>query len=277
MAVVAPPVEDRYTSGMSDPLAIGDRSFQSRLIVGTGKYKDVAETEDAIDRSGAEIVTVAIRRVDLKDRSSGSLMSLLLRRTQGASRWTLLPNTAGCFTADDAVRTLRLARELGIADIVKLEVIGDPKTLYPDNEETLAAAKVLVADGFTVLPYCIDDPIICRKLEDVGCAAVMPLAAPIGSGLGIRNPHNLAIILEHAKVPVIVDAGVGTASDAAVAMELGCHGVLMNTAIAHAKNPGLMADAMREAVSAGRKAFLAGRMGKSRYANASSPTAGLIE
>jgi thiazole synthase len=275
--VVAPPVEDRYTSGMSDPLVIGDRSFQSRLIVGTGKYKDVAQTEDAIDRSGAEIVTVAIRRVDLKDRSSGSLMSLLLRRTQGASRWTLLPNTAGCFTADDAVRTLRLARELGIADIVKLEVIGDPKTLYPDNEETLAAAKVLVADGFTVLPYCIDDPIICRKLEDVGCAAVMPLAAPIGSGLGIRNPHNLAIILEHAKVPVIVDAGVGTASDAAVAMELGCHGVLMNTAIAHARNPGLMADAMREAVSAGRKAFLAGRMGKSRYANASSPTAGLIE
>jgi thiazole synthase len=275
--VVAPPVEDRYTVGMSDPLVIGDHTFQSRLIVGTGKYKDVAETEDAIDRSGAEVVTVAIRRVDLKDRSSGSLMSLLLRRTQGASKWTLLPNTAGCFTADDAVRTLRLARELGIADIVKLEVIGDPKTLYPDNEETLAAAKVLVADGFTVLPYCIDDPILCRKLEDIGCAAVMPLAAPIGSGLGIRNPHNLAIILERAKVPVIVDAGVGTASDAAVAMELGCHGVLMNTAIAHAKNPGLMADAMREAVSAGRRAFLAGRMGKSRYANASSPTAGLID
>jgi thiazole synthase len=277
VAVVAPPVEDRYTVGMSDPLVIGDHTFQSRLIVGTGKYKDVAETEDAIDRSGAEVVTVAIRRVDLKDRSSGSLMSLLLRRTQGASKWTLLPNTAGCFTADDAVRTLRLARELGIADIVKLEVIGDPKTLYPDNEETLAAAKVLVADGFTVLPYCIDDPILCRKLEDIGCAAVMPLAAPIGSGLGIRNPHNLAIILERAKVPVIVDAGVGTASDAAVAMELGCHGVLMNTAIAHAKNPGLMADAMREAVSAGRRAFLAGRMGKSRYANASSPTAGLID
>lgn len=262
---------------MQDLLVIAGRSFHSRLFVGTGKYKDVTETEDAIDRSGAEVVTVAIRRVDLKDRSSGSLMSLLLRRTQGASKWTLLPNTAGCFTADDAVRTLRLARELGMADMVKLEVIGDPKTLYPDNEETLSAAKVLVAEGFTVLPYCIDDPIVCRKLEDIGCAAVMPLAAPIGSGLGIRNPHNLAIILEHAKVPVIVDAGVGTASDAAVAMELGCHGVLMNTAIAHAKSPGLMAEAMREAVSAGRKAFLAGRMPRSRYANASSPTAGLIE
>jgi thiazole synthase len=207
-------------------------------------------------------------------------MSLLLRRSgsgTGKKAWTLLPNTAGCFTAEEAVRTLRLARELGIADMVKLEVIGDKRTLYPDNEETLAAARVLVAEGFTVLPYCIDDPIVCRKLEDAGCAAVMPLAAPIGSGLGIRNPHNLSIILEHAKIPVIVDAGVGTASDAAVAMELGCHGVLMNTAIAHAKHPGLMADAMREAVSAGRKAFLAGRMPRSRYANASSPTAGLLE
>jgi thiazole synthase len=264
---------------MGDPLVIAGRSFQSRLFVGTGKYKDAQETEAAIVRSGAEVVTVAIRRVDLNDRSSGSLMSLLMRKKEGAgsSRWTLLPNTAGCFTADEAIRTLRLARELGIADMVKLEVIGDKKTLYPDNEETLAAAKVLVAEGFTVLPYCIDDPILCRKLEDAGCAAVMPLAAPIGSGLGIRNPHNLSIILEHAKVPVIVDAGVGTASDAAVAMELGCHGVLMNTAIAHAKDPLLMADAMREAVSAGRKAFLAGRMPKSRYANASSPTSGLIE
>jgi thiazole synthase len=262
---------------MSDPLVIAGRSFESRLFVGTGKYKDVAETEDAIVRSGAEVVTVAIRRVDLNDRSSGSLMSLLMRRQTGAGKWTLLPNTAGCFTADEAIRTLMLARELGIADMVKLEVIGDKKTLYPDNEETLVAAKVLVAEGFTVLPYCIDDPILCRKLEDVGCAAVMPLAAPIGSGLGIRNPHNLSIILEQAKVPVIVDAGVGTASDAAVALELGCHGVLMNTAIAHAKNPGLMADAMREAVSAGRKAFLAGRMARSRYANASSPTSGLVE
>jgi len=272
---------DAKTEAALDPLILAGRSFRSRLIVGTGKYKSVAETEDAIVRSGAEIVTVALRRVDLQDRSSGSLMTLLTGQRGGASnegpRWTLLPNTAGCFTADEAVRTLRLARELGIADMVKLEVIGDKKTLYPDNEETLAAAKVLVAEGFTVLPYCIDDPIVCRKLEDLGCAAVMPLAAPIGSGLGIRNPHNLAIILEHARVPVIVDAGVGTASDAAVAMELGCHGILMNTAIAHAKDPGLMADAMREAVSAGRKAFLAGRMSKSHYANASSPSRGLIE
>ena len=260
-----------------DALVIGGRSFGSRLIVGTGKYKDVEETERAIDASGAEIVTVALRRVDLADRSGGSLMSLLTRK-QG--RWTLLPNTAGCYTADEAVRTLRLARELGIfpsPPIVKLEVIGDPKTLYPDNEQTLEAAKILVKEGFVVLPYCIDDPIICRKLEDAGCAAVMPLAAPIGSGLGIRNPHNLSIILEHAKVPVIVDAGVGTASDAAIAMELGCDGVLMNTAIAHAKDPVLMAAAMRDAVRAGRSARLAGRMPRARYANASSPTSGLIE
>ena len=257
---------------MQDALVIAGRSYSSRLIVGTGKYKNVEETERAIDASGAEIVTVALRRVDLSDRSSGSLMSLLTTK-----KWTLLPNTAGCYTADEAVRTLRLARELGIADIVKLEVIGDAKTLYPDNEQTLEAAKILVKEGFVVLPYCIDDPIICRKLEDAGCAAVMPLAAPIGSGLGIRNPHNLSIILEHAKVPVIVDAGVGTASDAAIAMELGCDGVLMNTAIAHAQDPVLMAEAMRDGVRAGRKARLAGRMPRARYANASSPTAGLIE
>ena len=268
---------------MQDPWVIAGRSFESRLIVGTGKYKDVAETEAALDASGAEIITVALRRVDLTDRSSGSLMSLLQRRANaawadhGPRRWTLLPNTAGCYTADEAVRTLRLARELGIADLVKLEVIGDPQTLYPDNEETLAAAKVLVKEGFTVLPYCMDDPVLCRKLEDAGCAAVMPLAAPIGSGLGIRNPHNLSIILERAKVPVIVDAGVGTASDAAVALELGCSAVLVNTAIAHARDPALMAAAMRHAVIAGRSAFLAGRMTKTRYANASSPTAGLIE
>ena len=255
----------------SDPLVIAGRSFGSRLIVGTGKYKDVAETERAIDASGAEIVTVALRRVDLADRSSGSLMGLL-----GRKGWLILPNTAGCHTADEAVRTLRLARELGVAEMVKLEVIGDAQTLYPDNEQTLVAAKELVREGFVVLPYCIDDPIVCRKLEDLGCAAVMPLAAPIGSGLGIRNPHNLEIILERARVPVIVDAGVGTASDAAVAMELGCHGVLMNTAIAHAQKPWLMAEAMREAVAAGRKAFLAGRMGRRRYANASSPTVGLM-
>lgn len=257
---------------MNDPLVIAGRAFQSRLIVGTGKYKDVAETEAAIDASGAEIVTVALRRVDLSDKGDGSLMALLSRKP-----WLLLPNTAGCYTADEAVRTLRLARELGIAEMVKLEVIGDKDTLYPDNEETLKAAKILVDEGFVVLPYCMDDPIVCRKLEDLGCAAVMPLAAPIGSGLGIKNPHNLSIILERAKVPVLVDAGVGTASDASVAMELGCDGVLMNTAIAHAKDPVLMASAMREAVSAGRKAFRAGRMKKSRYANASSPAAGLIE
>ncbi len=225
---------------MHDPLVIAGRSFDSRLIVGTGKYKDAAETERAIDASGAEIVTVALRRIDVADRSSGSLMALI-----GRKKWLVLPNTAGCYTADEAVRTLRLARELEIAPphaeghagpMVKLEVIGDAQTLYPDNEQTLVAARELVKEGFVVLPYCMDDPIVCRKLEDLGCAAVMPLAAPIGSGLGIRNPHNLEIILERARVPVIVDAGVGTASDAAVALELGCHGVLMNTAIAHAKD-----------------------------------------
>jgi thiazole synthase len=262
--------EERMTE--QDGLKIGSHVFQSRLIVGTGKYQSVEQTEAALIASGTELITVALRRVDLKDRSQGSLMSLLLSK-----RWTLLPNTAGCYTADEAVRTLRLARELGIADLVKLEVIGDPKTLYPDNEQTLEAAKILVKEGFTVLPYCIDDPIVCRKLEDLGCAAVMPLAAPIGSGLGIRNPYNLRIIMENARVPVIVDAGVGTASDAAVAMELGCAGILLNTAIAHAKQPVLMAEAMRDAVVAGRKAFLAGRMPKRLYANASSPEAGLIE
>jgi thiazole synthase len=262
---------------MHDPLVIAGRSFESRLIVGTGKYKDVTETERAVDASGAEIVTVALRRIDVADRTSGSLMALL-----GRKKWLVLPNTAGCFTADEAVRTLRLARELGLASeahsgpMVKLEVIGDAATLYPDNEQTLVAARELVKEGFVVLPYCMDDPIVCRKLEDLGCAAVMPLAAPIGSGLGIRNPHNLEIILERARVPVIVDAGVGTASDAAMALELGCHGVLVNTAIAHAKDPALMAEAMREAVCSGRKAFLAGRMPKRRYASASSPTAGLL-
>ncbi len=256
---------------MENVLTIGKHTFTSRLFVGTGKYKDVDETRAALEASGAEVVTVALRRIDLKDRSAGSMMELVTSK-----RWTILPNTAGCFTADDAVRTLRLARELGIADIVKLEVIGDKDTLYPDNEQTLEAAKILVKEGFTVLPYCMDDPIVCRKLEDIGCAAVMPLAAPIGSGLGIRNPYNLRIILERAKVPVIVDAGVGTASDAAVAMELGCDGVLMNTAIAGAKKPVMMAEAMREAVSAGRKAYLAGRMPKKLYATASSPETGVI-
>ena len=255
-----------------DSLRIGKFAFNSRLFVGTGKYASVEQTRLAIEASGAEVVTVALRRVDLKDRGTGSMMELV---TSG--KFTVLPNTAGCFTADDAVRTLRLARELGIADIVKLEVIGDPKTLYPDNEQTLEAAKILVKEGFTVLPYCMDDPIVCRKLEEMGCAAVMPLAAPIGSGLGIRNPYNLQIILEQAKVPVIVDAGVGTASDAAIALELGCDGVLLNTAIALAKQPLLMAAAMKEAVSAGRKAFLSGRMPRKLYASASSPVSGLIE
>jgi len=256
----------------SDPLKIGPFELTSRLFIGTGKYKDVDETRRAIEASGAEVVTVAIRRINLEDRSAGSMMELVQ-----SGRWHILPNTAGCTTADEAVRTLRLARELGIGSMVKLEVIGDLATLYPDNEQTLEAAKVLVKEGFTVLPYCIDDPIVCRKLEDVGCAAVMPLAAPIGSGLGIRNPYNLRIILERAQVPVIVDAGVGTASDAAVAMELGCHGVLMNTAVALAKDPVLMATAMRDALIAGRRAYLAGRIPRRLYASASSPTSGLIE
>jgi thiazole synthase len=254
-----------------DLLRIGAFSFRSRLFVGTGKYRDVEQTSAALAASGAEVVTVALRRIDFKNRTKGSMMELV---TSG--RWTILPNTAGCFTADEAIRTLRLARELGIAELVKLEVIGDSRTLYPDNEQTLEAAKVLVKEGFTVLPYCMDDPIVCKKLEDAGCAAVMPLAAPIGSGLGIRNPYNLRIILENAKVPVIVDAGVGTASDASIAMELGCHGVLMNTAIAQAKDPVLMATAMREGVSAGRKAFLAGRMPRRLHASASSPEDGII-
>jgi thiazole synthase len=254
-----------------DALTIGRHTFHSRLFVGTGKYKDVDETRRALEASGAEVVTVAVRRVDLKSRGEGSMMSLL---TSG--RYTLLPNTAGCYTLDDALRTARLGRELCQSDLVKLEVIGDEKTLFPDNEATLAAAKSLVKEGFVVLPYCIDDPIVCKKLEDLGCAAVMPLAAPIGSGLGIRNPYNLMIIREQAKVPVIVDAGVGTASDAAYAMELGCDGVLMNTAIAGAKDPILMAEAMRDAVKAGRAAFRAGRIPRKLYATASSPEAGLI-
>ncbi|MCS6899034.1 MAG: thiazole synthase [Myxococcales bacterium] len=258
---------------MEDLLNIGSYTFRSRLFIGTGKYRDVEETRAALVASGAEVITVALRRVNLKERGEGSLMGLLMDKEQ---RWTLLPNTAGCYTVDEAVRTCRLARELGLSDLVKLEVIGDPKTLFPDNEQTLAAAKILVSEGFTVLPYCTDDPIVCRKLEDLGCAAVMPLAAPIGSGLGIRNPHNLAIILEQARVPVIVDAGVGTASDAAIAMELGCHGVLMNTAIALAQKPILMAEAMRDAVIAGRKAFLAGRMPRKLYASASSPLEGVV-
>ena len=218
-----------------DALVLGGRRFNSRLLIGTGKYRTLDEGREAILRSGAEIVTVALRRVDLTPGKPNVLDTI------DRKRHTILPNTAGCYTAEDAIRTCRLARELGIADLVKLEVIGDERTLFPDGAATLEAARVLVKDGFTVLPYCMDDPILAQKLEDVGCAAVMPLAAPIGSGLGIRNPYNIRIILERAKVPIIVDAGVGTASDAAVAMELGCDGVLMNTAIAGARDPLLMA------------------------------------
>ncbi|HEX3698777.1 MAG TPA: sulfur carrier protein ThiS [Polyangia bacterium] len=254
-----------------DPLVIGGRTFHSRLLVGTGKYRSIEEGREAILRSGAEIVTVALRRVDFTPGKPNVLSSV------DRARHTLLPNTAGCYTADEAVRTCRLARELGMADLVKLEVIGDQQTLFPDGPATLEAAKILVKEGFTVLPYCMDDPILAQKLEDVGCAAVMPLAAPIGSGLGIRNPYNIRIILERAKVPIIVDAGVGTASDAAVAMELGCHGVLMNTAIAGARDAVMMAEAMRDAVIAGRRAFRAGRIPRKLYANASSPLGGLIE
>lgn len=254
----------------ADTWTLAGRTWRSRLIVGTGKYKDAAETKAALDASGAEIVTVALRRVDLKAKDN--LLGWIDR-----DRYTLLPNTAGCYTAEDAVRTLRLARELGIADLVKLEVIGDPRTLLPDNEETLRAAKILLDEGFTVLPYVSDDPIVCRKLAEMGCAAVMPLAAPIGSGMGIRNPHNIRLIAESVSVPVIVDAGVGTASDAAVALELGCTAVLMNTAIAEAKHPVQMAAAMRLGVTAGRLAYLAGRMPVRGYASPSSPTTGAIE
>jgi thiazole synthase len=254
-----------------DPLVIAGRSFRSRLLVGTGKYRSIAEGREAIRRSGADIVTVALRRVELTPGKPNVLDTI------DRARHAILPNTAGCYTAEEAIRTCRLARELGMSDMIKLEVIGDPQTLFPDGEATLQAATVLVKEGFVVLPYCLDDPILARKLEDVGCAAIMPLAAPIGSGLGIRNPYNISIILERAKVPIIVDAGVGTASDAAIAMELGCHGVLMNTAIAEAKHPVLMAEAMRDAVVAGRKAFRAGRIPRRLYANASSPVAGMIE
>ena len=254
-----------------DPLVIAGKKFGSRLLVGTGKYRTLEEGREAIRRSGAEIVTVALRRVDMTPGKPNVLDTI------DRARHTLLPNTAGCYTAEEAIRTCRLARELGMADMVKLEVIGDQRTLFPDGPATLEAAKVLVKEGFTVLPYCMDDPILAQRLEDAGCAAVMPLAAPIGSGLGIRNPYNIRIILERAKVPVIVDAGVGTASDVAVAMELGCHGVLLNTAIAGARDPLMMAEAMRDAVVAGRKAFRAGRIPRKLYASASSPLDGLIE
>lgn len=250
---------------------IGHHTFTSRLILGTGKYADFAQMRAALEISGTEMVTVAIRRVKRDGAPEENLLNFLDRK-----KYTLLPNTAGCYTVDEALLTARLARELLDTPLVKIEVIGDPHTLFPDNEGTLRAAEILVKEGFTVLPYCIDDPIICKKLEAIGCAAVMPLAAPIGSGLGIRNPYNLQIILEHAQVPVIVDAGVGTASDAAIAMELGCTAVLMNTAIAAARDPVKMASAMRDGIHAGRLAFEAGRMPKKLYANASSPIDGVV-
>src|SRR3954468_16236392 len=256
-----------------DAFDLGGRSFHSRLVVGTGKYRDFPTMQKAILASGAEMVTVAVRRLDLQAQGEGSLLPWIPREL------TLLPNTAGCYTADEAIRTLRLARELQIGGekpLVKLEVLADQKTLLPDGEETLRAAKQLVAEGFTVLPYCSDDPVLCRKLEEAGCAAVMPLGAPIGSGLGLRNPYSLQMILEQAKVPVIVDAGVGTASDCALCMELGVSGLLVNTAISGANDPLAMARAMRLATEAGRLAWVAGRIPRRLYGNASSPLSGVI-
>ncbi|MFT3897978.1 MAG: thiazole synthase [Thermomonas sp.] len=257
----------------ADPLVIAGKPYRSRLLTGTGKFQDLDETRRATEAAGAQIVTVAIRRTNIgQNPGEPNLLDVL-----PPDRFTILPNTAGCYTADDAVRTCRLARELldGHA-LVKLEVLGDQKTLYPDVVQTLAAAETLVKDGFEVMVYTSDDPILCKRLEDIGCVAVMPLAAPIGSGLGVQNRYNLLEIVENAKVPIIVDAGVGTASDAAIAMELGCDGVLMNTAIAGAKDPVLMAGAMRKAVEAGREAFRAGRIPRKRFASASSPIDGLI-
>jgi thiazole synthase len=263
--------EDTHTMATPDPLVIADRTFTSRLIVGTGKYSSFAVMAQAHEAAGAEMVTVAVRRVNINDRGKESLLDYI-----DTNRRAILPNTAACFTAEEAIRTARLGREAGLSNWVKLEVIGDEKTLFPDNEALLEATRVLVKEGFVVLPYVIDDPVLCRKLEDAGAAAVMPLGAPIGSGLGIQNANNLRIIKEQARVPVIVDAGVGTASDAAVAMELGADAVLMNTAIAGATDPIAMARAMRLAVEAGRLAFLAGRIPRKMYATASSPLEGLV-
>jgi thiazole synthase len=250
---------------------VAGRTFSSRLIIGTGKYRDYAQNAAAAEAAGVEIVTVAVRRVNLSDPTQPRLTDFV-----DPKRYTFLPNTAGCFTAEDALRTLRLAREAGGWSLVKLEVLSDQKTLYPDMIETLEATKVLVKEGFDVMVYCTDDPVFARRLEDAGACAIMPLGAPIGSGLGIQNPVNIRLIVEAARVPVLVDAGVGTASEAAIAMELGCDGVLMNTAIAEAKDPIRMARAMKHAVLAGRDAYLAGRMGRKRYADPSSPLAGLI-
>jgi thiazole synthase len=256
---------------MSNALVLGGKTYRSRLILGTGKYPNFETMATALEVSGTQLVTIAIRRINLNDRSGESLLNYIDRK-----KFDLLPNTAGCYTAKDAVLTCELAREALGTNLVKLEVIGDEKTLFPDNEALLEAAKELVKRGFTVLPYTSDDVVLCKKLQDIGCAAVMPLGAPIGSGLGIRNPYNIQIILEQMSIPVIVDAGVGTASDAAIAMELGCDGVLMNTAIAGAKDPVKMAEAMRKAVEAGRLAFEAGRIGKKLYATASSPLEGVV-
>jgi len=266
---MATPAE--YTRPAENTFKIGEGEYRSRLLVGTGKYEDFEETRAAIEASGAEIVTVAIRRTNIgQDPGEPNLLDYL-----SPDRYTILPNTAGCYTAKDAVRTCRLARELLDGHkLVKLEVLGDEKTLFPDVSATLEAAEILVSDGFDVMVYTNDDPIMARRLEEIGCVSVMPLAAPIGSGLGIRNPYNILTIVENATVPILVDAGVGTASDAAVAMELGCDGVLMNTAIAGARNPVLMASAMRKAVEAGREAFLAGRIPRKRFASASSPLDG---
>jgi thiazole synthase len=254
-----------------DTWELAGKQYKSRLIVGTGKYKDFEQTAQAVQASGAEIVTVAVRRVNISDPNQPMLVDYLDPKSI-----TYLPNTAGCFTADDAVRTLRLAREAGGWDLVKLEVLGDQKTLYPNMLETFVAAKTLIKEGFKVMVYCSDDPIAAQKLEEMGCVAIMPLGAPIGSGLGIQNPVQIRLMIEQANVPVLVDAGVGTASDASVAMELGCDGVLMNTAIADAKHPVLMARAMKLAVESGRLAYLAGRMPKKLYADPSSPLSGLI-
>ncbi|MEO6327046.1 MAG: thiazole synthase [Thermoanaerobaculia bacterium] len=258
------------TSVTDAPLTIAGRTFSSRLVLGTGKYASFELMRACHAASGCDMVTVATRRVEL-DRRKGSLLDFV-----DPARLFLLPNTAGCYSAEEAIRYARLGREVGLSNWVKLEVLGDEKTLWPDNAELLKAAQVLVDEGFIVLPYTSDDPVVCRKLEAMGCAAVMPLGAPIGSGLGIRNPDNLALIIEQARVPVIIDAGVGTASDAAVAMELGADGVLLNTAVAGARDPVRMARAMRDAVRAGREAFLAGRIEKKRWATASSPTAGML-
>ena len=257
-----------------DKLVVGSREFSSRLLVGTGKYKDFQETQDAIVASGAHVVTVAIRRTNIgQNKDEPNLLNFL-----NPEEFIILPNTAGCYSIDDAVRTCNLARELLDGhNLVKLEVLGDEKTLFPNMTKTLEAARVLVEDNFEVMVYCTDDPILCKELDDIGCVSIMPLAAPIGSGLGITNPYNIEIILENSNKPIIVDAGVGTASDASIAMELGCEGVLMNTAIAEAKNPILMASAMKKAIESGREAFLAGRMQKRLYASKSSPQDGVIK